>query len=596
MSKSGFPGASGRGWGRLFASLSLALLSACGVRDTGEVYRGALIANLKTFDPAQASDSYSNQSQFQVYEALYEYKYLARPYDIQPCLAAALPEVSPDGLVYTIKVRTDIEFQDDPAFPRGKGRRITAHDFVYSIKRLVDVRWNTYGWWIFDGKVKGLNAFREATGTLPALPDSIYPALYDQEIEGLRALDDSTLRIELTRPYPYFKYILAMPYAAFIAREVVDHYGEEFLNHPVGTGPYVLKEWRRGLRLTFERNPKYKHGFYPTEGTSEDSAAGLLADAGKPLPFIDRAELYIYNETQPMWLNFLRGNLDRSSIPKDNYSQAVNPERGLRQELAEKGISLSRMWQLDLIYICFNMVDPVLGKNRKLRQAMSMAYDVETVLDRFYNGRGIRAQSFIPPEISGFDSTFKSPYGVYDVERARRLLAEAGFPGGKGLPTFTYLTVAGTEFRQRGEHFAQNMAEIGVKVRVESSTWPEYLERMQNRKFQIVAASWMADYPDPENFMQLLYGPNRPPGENNASYENPEYDRLFEKASVLPDGPERLALIERMKRVVAEDAPWIFVVHRQAAVLSYERLRNLKSHAVAESPIKYYRIRRPDAK
>jgi oligopeptide transport system substrate-binding protein len=576
---------------RALAALALAFLGGCSPqRDAGNVYRGALIANLKTFDPAQASDSYSNQSQFQVYEALYEYKYLARPYQIQPCLAAALPEVSADGRVYTIRVRTDIEFQDDPAFPGGKGRRINAHDFVYSIKRLVDVRTQTYGWWIFDGKVVGLNEFRAASEKLPPLPDSVHPALYDREVAGLRALDDSTLRIELTRPYPYFKYILAMPYAAFVAHEVVDHYGPEFLNHPVGTGPYVLKEWRRGLRLTFERNPKYRHGFYPREGTGEDSAAGLLADSGKALPFIDRAELYVYNETQPMWLNFLRGNLDRSSIPKDNYSQAVDPERGLRGEIAEKGVTLSRMWQLDLIYMCFNMIDPVLGKNRKLRQAMSLAYDVETVLDRFYNGRGIRAQSFIPPEISGFDSSFKSPYGRYDVQRARKLLAEAGFPGGKGLPTFSYLTIASTEMRQRGEHFAQNMAAIGVKVSVESCTWPEYLERMQNRKFQIVGASWMADYPDPENFMQLLYGPNKPPGENNSSYQNDAYDRLFEQASVLSDGPERFALIERMKAIVAEDAPWIFVVHRQAAVLSYKRLGNLKSHAVAESPIKYYRI------
>jgi ABC-type transport system substrate-binding protein len=292
-----------------------------------------------------------------------------------------------------------------------------------------------------------------------------------------------------------------------------------------------------------------------------------------------------------MWLNFLRGNLDRSSIPKDNYSQAVDVDRGLRAEIAERGIRLDRMWQLDLIYMCFNMVDPVLGKNRKLRQAMSLAYDVETVLDRFYNGRGIRAHSFIPPEISGFDPAYRNPYGEYDLARARRLLAEAGYPGGEGLPTFSYLTISSTDARQRGEHFAQNMAAIGVKVKVEGVTWPEYLERMQNREFEIVGASWMADYPDPENFMQLLYGPNRPPGENNASYENPEFDRLFEKASVLSDGPERLALIERMKRIVAEDAPWIFVVHRQAAVLSYDRLRNLKSHAVAESPIKYYRIR-----
>jgi oligopeptide transport system substrate-binding protein len=577
------------------AAALVVLASACSPgKDPGNTYRGALIANLKTFDPAQASDSYSNQSQFQVYECLYEYKYLARPYEIQPCLAASLPEISADGLVYTIRVRTDIEFQDDPAFPGGKGRKINARDFVYSIKRLSDVRTQTYGWWIFDGKVKGLNEFRAASEKLPPLPDSVHPDLYDQEVAGLRAPDDSTVRIELTRPYPYFKYILAMPYAAFVAHEAVEHYGPEFLNHPVGTGPYRLTEWRRGLRLTFERNPKYRHGFYPTEGSAADSAAGLLADAGKPLPFIDRAELHIFNETQPMWLNFLRGNLDRSSIPKDNYSQAVTPERGLSASIRERGIVLDRMWQLDLTYICFNMIDPVLGRGsagRKLRQAMALAYDVETVIDRFYNGRGIRAQSLIPPELAGFDSAFRSPYGKYDPARARRLLAEAGYPGGRGLPELAFLTVASTEARQRGEHFAQNMAAIGIKIKVESCTWPEYLERLQVSKFQLVGASWMADYPDPENFLQLLYGPNKPPGENNASYQNDEYDRLFEAMTRLQDGPERMAIIRRMKEVAAEDAPWIFAVHRVAEILSYQRVGNLKPHAVAESPVKYYRIK-----
>jgi ABC-type transport system substrate-binding protein len=576
---------------RLLGVAALLLFTGCNPGGApGNVYRGALISNLKTFDPAQASDSYSNQSQFQIYEALYEYKYLARPYDIQPCLAAALPEISADGKVYTLRVRTDIEFQDDPAFPGGKGRRITAHDFVYSIKRLTDIRTQTYGWWIFDGKVAGLNDFRTASEKLPPLPDSVHPALYDREVAGLRALDDSTVRIELTRPFPYFKYILAMPYAALVAHEAVDAYGPEFLNHPVGTGPYVLKEWRRGLRLTFVRNPKYRHGFYPSEGTAADSAAGLLADAGKPLPFIDRAELYIYNETQPMWLNFLRGNLDRSSIPKDNYSQAVTPARSLRSEFAQKGIRMTRVWQLDLTYICFNMLDPVLGKNRKLRQAMQLGYDVETVIDRFYNGRGIRAQSLVPPELAGYDSTFRSPFGEYNPVRARKLLAEAGFPGGKGLPEFVFLTVSSTEARQRGEHFAQNMAAIGIKVKVESCTWPEYLERMQVSKFQLVGASWMADYPDPENFLQLLYGPNKPPGENNASYQNSEYDKLFDHMTRLQDGPERSAIIGRMKAIAAEDAPWIFAVHRVAEVLSYQRMGNMKPHAVAESPIKYYKV------
>ncbi len=554
------------------------------------VYRGALGANLKTFDPAQASDSYSNQCQFQVYECLFEYKYLTRPYDVEPCLASAMPEISDSGKVYTIHLRSDVEFQDDACFPNGKGRRVTADDFVYSIKRMTDVRTQTFGWWIFDGKVKGLDAFRKESENLPPFPDSIHPALYDREVEGLRTLNDSTVQMTLTKPYPYFKYILAMPYAAIIPHEAVEHYGEEFLNHAVGTGPFVLKEWRRGLRLVFERNPKYHHGFYPTQGEPGDSAAGLLADAGKPVPFIDRAEIYIYQETQPMWLNFLRGNLDRGGIPKDNYSQAITSEHVLRPELAQKGIQLNRLQQLDISYICFNTDNPLLGGNKKLRQAMQLGYDVETVIDRFYNGRGIRAQSLVPPGLFGYDSTFRNPYAHYDVEAARKLLADAGYLNGAGLPELSYLTLANTDARQRGEHFAQNMAALGIHIKVESCTWPEYLERLRRKKFELVGASWQADYPDPENFLQLLYGPNAPPGENNASYHNPEYDALYQRMSVMPDSPERMVIIQRMKTILSEDCPWILMSHRTTELLTYDRVRNVKPHPVLEAPLKYYRV------
>ncbi len=570
---------------------ALCFLAACNpYRSQKNVYRGALASNLKTFDPAQASDSYSNQAQFQIYECLYEYKYLARPYDVQPCLASSPPEISDSGRIYTVHLRPDVEFQDDKCFPGGKGRRVTAQDFVYSIKRMTDVRTQTFGWWIFDGKIQGLDAFRKQSESLPPLPDSLHPALYDRQVQGLRALDDTTLRIELTRAYPYFKFILAMPYAAIIPHEAVEYYGEEFLNHPVGTGPFVLKEWRRGLRLVFERNPKYHHGVYPSEGEPGDSAAGLLADKGRALPFLKRAELYIFQETQPMWLNFLRGNLDRSSIPKDNYSQVITSGHALRPELAQKGIRLERMQGLDITYVCFNMDDPVLGKNRKLRQAMQMAYDVETVIDRFYNGRGIRAQSPVPPGLFGYDSAFQSPYGHYDPEAARKLLAEAGHAGGAGIPELSYLTVASTDRRQRGEHFAQNMAALGLRVKVESCTWPEYLERLRRKKFQLVGSSWQADYPDPENFLQLLYGPNAPPGENNASYRNAEYDSLYRRMAVMSDGLERLAAIRRMKVLVAEDCPWILVSHSVSELLAYGRIHNVKSHAVLEAPLKYYRM------
>ncbi|MDB5049171.1 MAG: putative transport system solute-binding protein [Fibrobacteres bacterium] len=559
-------------------------------KNLGSTYRGVLISNIKNFDPALVQDQYSSMCQFQVYETLLEYKYLARPYDVQPCLASAAPAISDSGKVFVIRIKKGVEFADDACFPGGKGREVKAADFVYSIKRMCDVRTQTTGWWIFDGKVVGLDAFRKATESLPPLPEQYHPALYDGEVEGLRALDDTTVRLELTKPYPYFKYILAMPYAAVVPHEAVEYYREDFMNHPVGTGPFLLKEWRRGLRLVFERNPKYHHGFYPTEGMPEDSAEGLLADAGKPLPFLDRVELDIFEELQPMWLNFLRGNLDNSIIPKDNYAEAVTPDKSVRGDLAAKGIKLFRQKDLDLVYMCFNFEDPVLGKHKRLRQAMSLAFDADQAVELFYNGRGVRAHSPIPPGLFGYDPAYKNPHARYDPEAAKALLVQEGFPGGKGLPEFEYLTVAASNYRQMGEHFAQCMARIGVKIKVSTCTWPEYLSRLKQKKVQIIAGAWGADYPDPENFLQLLYGPNESPGENNANYKNAEYDSLYREMAIMQDGPERKAKIRRMQDILAEDCPMIPEIHRLRELLIYDWVGDHRGHAVLDAPIKYYRI------
>ncbi len=574
-----------------YALFACALIACTPSRkNLGNTYRGVLASNLKSFDPAMAQDQYSNMCQFQIYETLLEYKYLARPYDVQPCLASAAPEISDSGKVYLIHMKKGVEFADDACFPGGRGRQVKASDFVYSIKRMCDVRTKTTGWWIFDGKVVGLDAFRKASESLPPFPEQWHPALYDEDVEGLRALDDSTVRIQLTKPYPYFKYILAMPYAAVVPHEAVEHYGEDFLSHPVGTGPYLLKEWRRGLRLVFDRNPKYHHGFYPREGTAEDSAQGLLVDSGRTLPFIDRIELDIFEEYQPMWLNFLRGNLDRSPIPKDNYGEAVMPDKSVRGDMAAKGIALFRQNELDVRYICFNFEDPVLGKQKALRQAMSLAYDAKQGMELFYNGRGVHANSPIPPGLFGYDSTWKNPYSHYDVDAAKSLLAKAGFPGGQGLPEFEYLTVAGSDTRQMGEFFAQCMARIGVRIKVAACTWPEFLERLKRKKVQIIAVAWGADYPDPENFLQLLYGPNESPGENNANYKNAEYDSLYRDMAVMQDGAERSAKIRRMQEILAEDCPWIYTLHRLNELLIYKWVLNHRSHGVLDAPIKYYRI------
>jgi len=248
------------------------------------------------------------------------------------------------------------------------------------------------------------------------------------------------------------------------------------------------------------------------------------------------------------------------------------------------------MSELDVIYVGFNLNDPAVGQHKAWRQAMALALNIEEVIELFYNGRAIRAQSPIPPGLFGYDASFKSPYGKFDLDAAKKRLAEAGFAGGKGIPELEYLTVSGSDTRQRGEHFAQCMAAIGIRIKVVTCTWPEFLDRLKKQQFQIVGAAWAADYPDPENFLQLLYGPNSSPGENCTSFRNQAFDSLFTQMAVLSDSPERLEIIRKMQTIVAEETPWIPQVHRVQLSLTWPWLQNFKPNDPLRTPFKYYRI------
>lgn len=564
-------------------ALSLSLL-ACADRQASEnVLRLALGERLKGFDPAHAGDEISTIVQGQIYEPLYQYAYLKRPYTIEPLLAESLPTVSADGLTWTIRLKRGVRFQDDPCFPNGQGREVTADDVVYSFKRLADANNTSTGWWIFDGRIKGLDAFREMTKKTKT-PD------YDTPVEGLRSLDRHTLRITLTAPYPQLLFVLAMPYTAVVPREAVEHYGEEFLNHPVGTGPYRLRRKVADARIELERNPTFRGEPYPAQGEPEDRTNGLLDDAGKPLPLTDRIEFTVVLEDQPFWLNFLKGRFDFGGIPKDNFASAVTPDRQLTPQLQAKGIRLRIRPRPSVSYIGFNMRDPLLGRNKKLRQALSCAFDRQRYIDLFSNGRAVEAHQPIPPGFDGHDPSLTNPYG-YNLERAKRLLAEAGYPEGQGLPVLEYdIGSTDTTSRQFAEYFMNQMKRIGVSVRVNQYTWTQFLDRLKNGQCQIFSLGWVADYPDAENFLQLFYGPNASPGANNANYDNPEFNRLYERIRTMPPSPARTALYRRMVRIVLEDCPWILLSYPVSYGLSYDWVHNYKPIDFAHNHLKYIRI------
>ncbi|MFO7958376.1 MAG: ABC transporter substrate-binding protein, partial [Candidatus Brocadiia bacterium] len=285
-------------------------------------------------DPVQASDTLSGHVISQVYDSLYEYRYLGEPFALKPCLAATMPEISDDLLTYTIPIKEGVHFQDDPCFAAtgGKGRELTAHDFVYSIKRLADQGTKPRGWWLLQGKIAGLDEFHEVSVEHAAAKQ---PMDYSMTVEGLRALDRYTLRIRLTEPFPQLKYVLAMSFTAAVPREAVEYYGEDFHNHPVGTGPFRLKEWSKRQRLIFERNPTYREDRYPSEGSPEDREAGLLEDAGRLMPLVDEVYYTIIYEAQPAWIFFKQGYRDSSGISKDHFEEVITPDQDLSPEFKE---------------------------------------------------------------------------------------------------------------------------------------------------------------------------------------------------------------------------------------------------------------------
>ena len=587
--------------------LCAAMLVGCGGEglDTGhddEMVLFGETSRIRTLDPARAGDVASARATGKIYEGLVEYHYLNRPYRLIPALAEALPDISDDGLTYTFRIRPGIYFQDDPCFVEsdGKGREVTAGDFVYAIQRVADVETGSTGFWAFNDRIVGLDEFRDRSG-------GDEPTDYEQEIEGLRALDRYTLQVQLKRPYPQMLWILTMQYAFAVPREAVEYYGEDFRRNPVGTGPFVLKSWRPNYRVEFVRNPKWaetgRTEYYPETGEPADADNGRLADAGKPIPFLDRIIEYVVDDSATQWLMFLRGQFETSGISRDNWDAVLGDDRDLTAELEEQGVQLDRSPTLTLFYYGFNMEDPVVGqspdpetdrRNRKLRQALTLALNTEE-LERFHHHRITRPTGPIPPGVSGYQE--RSARFPFNLEQARTLLAQAGYPDGRDPETGRRLQIQlklgsadSPEQRQATELFADFMDRLGVVIQAGYNNWPTFLEKIRRGQAQMFRVGWVADYPDAENFLQLFYGPNVSPGPNHSRYRNAEFDRLYEAAREMQDSPERTALYQKMADIVIEDCPWIFQAQPVAYDLYHHWLQNYKRHDFPYTMTKYYKV------
>jgi ABC-type transport system substrate-binding protein len=541
-----------------------------------KVLRLAFNAPETGFDSAQVSDLYSNIAISHIFEALYTYDHLARPFKIKPSLATGMPEVSADFRTWTVRLKPGTYFDNDPAFG-GRKRELVAADVAFSVKRYFDpaLKSPSYTGMLEEGLV-GLQGLREAAEKTKK------PFDYDREVDGVRALDRYTVQFRLQGPRPRFLYTLAdLP---VMAREVVEKYGAAVMEHPVGSGPYRLAQWRRSSLMVFERNPNYREVFYDAEPNADDAEGqAILAKLkGRRLPMIDRVEVAIIEESQPRWLSFLNAEFDMVDRLPLEFVTVATPQGKLAPNLEKQGIRMYRGLGSDVTFSYFNMDDPVVGgytpDKVALRRAISLAIDVDREIRVVRRGQAIPAQSGVSPDTYGYDPLFKSENGDHDLGRAKALLDVFGYvdkngDGWRDLPdgqplVLVHATQPDQTSRQFDELWKRNMDALGIRLDIRAGTWPEQLKQARAGKLMMWQLGSSSTSPDGQGGLTYGYGPAAGGG-NLSRFKLAAFDEVYRRIDTLPDGPERLAAFAEAKKILVAYMPYKYNVHRYYTDLTH---------------------------
>lgn len=652
---------------KFFLTIFILFLSSCNVSQLNNPYAenntdlsilySSFSERPKHLDPAVAYSSNEYGFIGQIYEPPFQYHYLKRPYQLVPLTATQMPivEYFNDQNVrlegefldkniaytqYTIEIKKGVQYQPHPAFTE-KGRQLSsvqiaeiqgidnleqssrelvAADYVYQIKRLADPKIQSPIAEIMKHYIVGFKEFSEQVKALDKT------AIKGLDIDGVKALDLYRYSIKIKGKYPQFRFWLAMPFFAPMPWEADEFYKQAGLKQknitldwfPIGTGPYYLSENNPNRRMVLSKNPNFHLEKYPEQGEAGDKEKGLLNDAGKVLPFIDKVVYMLEKETIPYWNKFLQGYFDASGISSDSFDQAVQfvgeGDAQLTDSMKEKGIQLQTAVMTSIFYMGFNMLDPIIGgdsdRARKLRQAISIAIDYEEYISIFQNGRGLPAQGLLPPGIYGYEDkqSGMNPV-VYDwvngkyqrksIKAAEKLMLEAGYKQGvdpetgESLVLYFDTTSVSVDDRPRMNWYRKQFAKLGIKLVIRPTDYNRFQEKMRNGSGQLFLWGWNADYPDPENFFFLLYGNNgkvKHGGENAVNYHNPQFDLLFEQMRNMDDGEQRLKIIQQMQQIIRKDAPWVFGFHPKSFSLFHGWYKNLKPNLMANNRLKYTNI------
>ncbi|HKX40752.1 MAG TPA: ABC transporter substrate-binding protein [Burkholderiaceae bacterium] len=556
--------------------------SADAAAEPKKVLRYAFEVAETGLDPVKLSDLYSRTLSPHIFEAMYAYDHLARPVKYRPLTADGMPQVSDDFRVWTIKIRPGIYFADDPAF-KGKKRELVAQDYVYSFKRFADPA-NVSPQWsgVENDAYLGLNELHKE-----AL-DGKKPFDYDREIEGVRALDRYTLRFTVTRPRPrLMETFSASDLFGAVAREVVEFYGDKIDEHPVGTGPFKLIEWRRSSFLAFERNPDFREMLYDAEPAADDAEGqAILAKLkGRRLPMIDRVEISIIEEEQPRWLSFINGEADFAYRVGYQFVNQAMPNGKVAPNLAKKGIRGYHIVESATSVYVFNMEDPTIGgyapAKVALRRAIGLGLDVPLQISYAYSGLGAVAQSAVAPFTDARDPKFRSEYGEYNPARAQALLDLYGYKdrdgdGWREMPDGSPLvlrnsTQADLRSRRLAEVFDRNMRALGLRVETLVAQWPENLKSVRAGRLQIWSLSLSSAGPDAIGAYQL-YDSHEIGGQNFARFKMPAVDALYQRLQPLPNGPERIGLFREIEALCLAYMPYKYTIERLSLDMAYSQL------------------------
>jgi len=561
--------------------------------DPAKVIRASFPTAETGFDPQAAGDVYSNSVNRVIFDTLYKYDPIARPFRIVPNTATAMPEISADGKTWTMRVKPGIYFADDPAF-KGQKRELVAADYVYAWKRILDPRMRSNALQSIDGRFVGAEPIVKAARDGAKFD-------YDAPMEGLQAIDRYTIRVKLNFPDSELMSNLTSSSMVAVAREVIETYADGtgwVMANPVGTGPYRLKEWRRGQKIVLEANPGFRDERFPDSKDPADRAI-VAKYAGKRIPFAGRVEISIIEESNPRLLAFEGGEIDYVAAPADLVWNVLDPPAKLKPRLAQRGVTLSRGIQPAVIYIAFNMDDPVVGgytpDKVALRRAIGLAYNTPEDIRILRQGQAIPATQVVPPGVSGHDAKLDRR-GSHDVAAARALLDRFGYkdrdgdgwreqPDGKPL-VLTMASPPSSTDRQYDELWLRSMKPVGVKVEFKKEKWPDLLKAARLGQQQMFQMGNINTTAEGFGFLGLLYGGHA--GYSNlANFKLPEYDRLYLEARAMPNGPEREKVMQRMNELVSVYAPWHVTVFRYENVLVQPWITSYKYSGYTQHPWPY---------